>query len=56
MRWPIFYSLVGASNVAAAQQVLKEVFDYLHEHENEDKRFMIKSMDKRQIWIEKYLS
>ncbi|KAJ0977367.1 hypothetical protein J5N97_012841 [Dioscorea zingiberensis] len=37
-------------------RVLEKVFDYLVEHEKEGKRFMVKGMDMRQAWIERYMS
>lgn len=33
------------------EHVLENVFDYLQDHENEGRRFMVKRMDMRQAWI-----
>ncbi|KAH7671934.1 hypothetical protein IHE45_09G020800 [Dioscorea alata] len=38
------------------EQSLEEVFDYLHEKENEGRRFLVKSLDMRQAWVQRFLS
>ncbi|KAH7679314.1 hypothetical protein IHE45_06G050400 [Dioscorea alata] len=39
-----------------SEQSLEEVFDYLHEKENEGRRFLVKRVDMRHGWVERFLS
>ncbi|KAH7679037.1 hypothetical protein IHE45_06G033000 [Dioscorea alata] len=38
------------------EQSLEEVFDYLHEKENEGRRFLVKRIDMRHAWVERFLN
>ncbi|KAH7679087.1 hypothetical protein IHE45_06G036000 [Dioscorea alata] len=37
-------------------QSLEEVFDHLHEKENEGRRFLVKNIDMRHAWVERFLN
>ncbi|KAH7686092.1 hypothetical protein IHE45_04G081400 [Dioscorea alata] len=39
-----------------SEQSLEEVFDYLHEKENEGRRFLVKRIDMRHAWVERFLN
>ncbi|KAH7690398.1 Myb/SANT-like domain-containing protein [Dioscorea alata] len=38
------------------EQSLKDVFDHLHEKENEGRRFLVKRIEMRQAWVERFLN
>ncbi|KAH7663054.1 Myb/SANT-like domain-containing protein, partial [Dioscorea alata] len=39
-----------------SEQTLEEVFDHLHEKENEGRRFLVKRIEMRRAWVERFLN
>ncbi|KAH7672066.1 hypothetical protein IHE45_09G029000 [Dioscorea alata] len=39
-----------------SEHSLEEVFNYLHEKENEGRRFLVKRIDMRHAWVERFLN